>query len=300
MRPVNVYYTEGKYQTRHWSAEKTYKYIFRLEDGLVEAGCFIHFDDLEMTNYTEHVIELSSSIGCAMKCKFCASSQIKKIRTLTPREIFQIFHYIYKDKVQSFSNQTKTVVSFLGIGDLFFTMESVLAAIEMIGEVDERILFNLSSCCWTSDMIKKIRQSGLENKIKTRQITYVTPENKMIRQLIPGLPTLEFEFQNIITEMAIAFAPQKIRINYLMINGVNDSTEDFTMFAGMLKEIADKVVVRISKLNPTIAANMNNLCPSNTQNMQKFLKILKNHDIEAYLFYSYQDDKMNCGQLITE
>ena len=300
MKPINVYYTEGKYQTRNWNEEKTYKYVFQLEGDYIESGCFIHFANQEMTTYSEHVIELSSSIGCAMKCAFCASSEIKNIRTLTAHEIFDMFYYIYQDKVQRFSEPVKIAVSFLGIGDLFYTMDSVLAAMEMICKIDDNILFNLSSCFWTPEMLKKLKMSGLENNIKTIQVTYVAPKNEMVRQLIRGLPTLTFDFQKIIIDMVSTFTQRKIRINYLVIKGVNDSTEDFYMFADMLKDIRARVIVRISKLNPTTAASTNNLLPPNIQKMTELMKILEHDNIEAYLFYSYQDDKMNCGQLITE
>lgn len=300
MKPTNIYRTKGKYKTRSWYTEKTYKYVFSFKDGYSESGCFIHFSDEEMTNYVEHVIELSSSIGCPMKCKFCASSEIVNIRMLTAQEIFDIFYYIYQDKVLRFPTQIKLAVSFLGIGDLFYTMNNVIAAMEMIHKVNPDIIFNLSSCFWTPKMLKKIKDSSLENKVKTMQITYVFPQNEKIRQLIPGLPQLEFNFHNIITNMIRMFPMRKIRINYLVIKDVNDSIEDFFIFKNILKDIADRVIVRISKLNSTVAASTNNLYSPDITKMKQLLEILRECNIEAYLFYAYQNDKMNCGQLITE
>ncbi len=296
----NVYYVEGQYQTRSWSAEKTYKYVFEVEGGYVESGCFIHYVDKGMTQYTEHVIELSSSIGCAMRCAFCASSDIKKIRTLTAQEIFDIFYYIYQDKVPRFPDSTRIVVSFLGIGDLFYTIESVLAAMEMIFRIDHRILFNLSSCFWTPEMLKKVEAFSLVDNIKTIQITYISAKPEITKRHIPGLSKFSFTFKKIIADMVSAFPQRKIRINYLVIKDVNDSSEDFYMFANMLKGMESRVFVRISKLNTTVAANTNNLFPPDVSQMTELMKILQGANIEAYLFYSYQNDKMNCGQLITE
>lgn len=300
MKLIKVYYAEGKYQTCNWNAEKTYKYVFQLGNNYIESGCFIHFANEEMTHYSEHVIELSSSIGCAMKCAFCASSEIKNIRTLTAHEIFDMFYYIYQDQVQQFSKPPKLMISFLGIGDLFYTMDSVLSAMEMIFKIDNNILFNLSSCFWTQEMLNKLKLSGLENNSKTIQATYVVSKNEIVRNLIRGLPTVTYDFQKIITNMVNTFTQRIIRINYLVIRGVNDSTEDFYMFANILKDINTRVIVRISKLNSTTAANTNNLLPSDIPKMTELMEILENNNIEAYLFYSYQDDKMNCGQLITE
>ncbi|MBD5487185.1 MAG: hypothetical protein HDR13_00065 [Lachnospiraceae bacterium] len=300
MKPINVYYTEGKYQTRNWKAEKTYKYVFEFEDGYVELGYFIHFADQEMTHYVDHVIELSSSIGCAMKCAFCASSEIENIRSLTAQEIFDMFYYIYQGEVQRFSESVNLVVSFLGIGDLLYTMNNVLAAMEMIYKVDSSILFNLSSCFWTPEMLKRIGAFKLVDNVKTVQVTYVSTKIEIIRQLIRGLPEHTFDFGRIITDMTSTFPQRKIRINYLVIKGINDSKDDFCLFADMIKGIEARVYVRISKLNTTAAASANNLLPSEISRMTELMRILENIHVEAYLFYSHQDDKMNCGQLITE
>lgn len=300
MKLSNVYYAEGKYQTRNWSTEKTYKYVFEVEGGYVEAGCFIHFVDEGMTHCIEHVIELSSSIGCSMRCAFCASSGIRNIRTLTAQEIHDIFYYIYKDRVQRNLDSVKLTVSFFGIGDLFYTIDSVLSAMEMISMIDSRILFNLSSCYWTPKMLKKVGSSKLVENLKTIQTTYVSSKTEIVRQLIRGLPTFAFDFRRIITDITSTFPQRKIRINYLVIKGINDSTDNFYMFADMLKGVEDRVFVRISKLNVTSAASTNNLLPPDISRMAELMEILGNIHVESYLFYSYQDDKMNCGQLITE
>lgn len=56
----------------------------------MSSRCFIHFTNEGMAQYVEY-IELSSSVGCAMRCGFCASSDIKNICTLTAQKIFDNF-----------------------------------------------------------------------------------------------------------------------------------------------------------------------------------------------------------------
>lgn len=300
MKLIKVYCTEGKYQTRSWVAEKTYKYIFEIDGDYVESGCFIHYADEGMTRYTEHVIELSTSIGCPMKCAFCASSKIRNVRVLAAQEIFDMFYHIYQDKVQKFSEPIRLVVSFLGIGDLFYTIDHVLAAIEMICKIDANALFNFSSCFWTSEMLEKIAAFDLVNNIKTIQTTYVSAKPEIAKQLIPGLFRFAFDFKKIIANMVNKFPRHKIRINYLVIKNTNDSADDFYMFVDMLKGIETRIFVRISKLNTTAASSTNSLFAPDISRMTKLMNILENANIESYLFYSFQNDKMNCGQLITE
>lgn len=135
---------------------------------------------------------------------------------------------------------------------------------------------------------------------KTIQATYVSLKPEITKQLIPGLSKFTFNFKDIITNLVNAFPRQKIRINYLVIKDVNDTADDFNMFINTLKGIETRVYVRISKLNETVAANTNNLFSPDISRMAELKKKLENANIETYLFYSYQNDKMNCGQLITE
>ena len=56
----------------------------------------------------------------------------------------------------------------------------------------------------------------------------------------------------------------------------------------------------LSKLNETVASNRNNLLSPDIDRMRELKCKLDENGFKSYLFYSAQNDNMNCGQLITE
>ena len=85
-----------------------------------------------------------------------------------------------------------------------------------------------------------------------------------------------------------------------MINGINDSVKDFFEFIDLFQRVKERIVVRISKLNETEASISNRIRPASSEKMRQFYLILKDNGFNSYLFYSYKNDNMNCGQLINE
>ena len=93
---------------------------------------------------------------------------------------------------------------------------------------------------------------------------------------------------------------RNLRINYLMIKGLNDNCEDFKRFVDLVDCIKNKVTIRISKMNNTIDSKKNNLMPPDINSLFELRDYLLKKGFNVYVFYSMIDDNMNCGQLITE
>lgn len=298
MEKIKKYETLNEYAGSNWNIEHTTKYIFKnSNEQLIEAGYFIHFyNDTVM----KHVIELPASYGCPMKCKFCASSSIDYVKTLNPDEIYYIFNWIYDKK--ELEEKKSIVVAMTGIGDLYFTIGVVEKALLLIAEKRSDIQFTVSSSLWTEQMFRKIERIYQKIKFRAIQITYISLEPQVLKKLI-GYYDLNIENALFITKIPYYIANSAIpqfRINYLMMNGINDSDNDFTAFISYILPIKEKVIVRISKLNITQVCLSNNLTASSLQRMKILKTLLDLHGINAYLFYSLKDDGMNCGQLLTE
>ena len=177
------YHTSNKYSGSDWNYEETTKYVFSFDLGYVEAGYFIHY--LESENgiiEKKHVIELPSSYGCPMKCAFCASSLISNVKPLSSNEIYKIFYYIYENN--HLTENKSLLVSMKGIGDLYFTIDSVLGAIKQMASVNKKITFSVSSCYWTYDMLKKVENMSTEVLFRSIQFTYVSYDNDVLKNII--------------------------------------------------------------------------------------------------------------------
>lgn len=290
------YHTSNKYSGSDWNYEETTKYVFSFDLGYVEAGYFIHY--LESENgiiEKKHVIELPSSYGCPMKCAFCASSLISNVKPLSSNEIYKIFYYIYENN--HLTENKSLLVSMKGIGDLYFTIDSVLGAIKQMASVNKKITFSVSSCYWTYDMLKKVENMSTEVLFRSIQFTYVSYDNDVLKNIIKFYESRTYDI-DMISSMITKSKLHQFKINYIMIEGVNDSEKDFEIFISKLKKIRQKIVIRISKMNVTESSKMNKLNGTTINKMMDFKKQLKDEGFNVYLFYSYKDDQMNCGQLI--
>lgn len=291
----NKVYNEGRYHSRDWKYESSTKYVFSYDNLIIEAGYFEHFIDDEMLLPLKRVIELSTSYGCQFRCKYCASSSIRSVTLLTPDIVFDVFSFIYDDNgLNHFEN---IEVSFLGIGDAYYTIDTILSVIPMIISKNNYIVFNVSSCYWTKTSIAKIEK--YRNYIKTIQMTYLSFAIDTVRRIIPGLPPDFTEAQDVIHILNDSMF-SRFRINYIMIKDLNDSDDDFLEFLRIVSGYKEKTIVRISKMNMTNAARSNQLQTPEIKELFKLDTILKHNGVNSYVFYSFQDDNMNCGQLITE
>ena len=130
---------------------------------------FTHFHNKKII---KNVIELPSSLGCPMRCKFCASSSIPFVRKLSIAEELLIFDYICQNVL--LPCHTPLVISFTGIGDIFFTLDTVENAILSIGNIRNDLQFTVSSCHWTAEMFKRIERMHEKAVFRAIQITYIS------------------------------------------------------------------------------------------------------------------------------
>ena len=298
MREIKRYETWNRYQGSNWNYEHANKYILKLEDSnLVEAGSFTHFNN---KNIVKNVIELPSSLGCPMRCKFCASSSIPFIRRLSIEEELVIFNHIYQNGTLPL--HVPLVISFTGIGDLFFTLDTVERTILSIGNEHNDVQFTVSSCLWTPEMFGRIEQLYKKAKFRAVQITYISYKKDILSRAIEHYrlnSSNNFSFDNTINCVRKS-SILEYRINYLLLNGINDSKDDFSIFLSLLMPIKNKVQVRISKLNITKASMTNHISVSTFERMEELKTLLIENGIRAYLFYAAEDDGIGCGQLLSE
>ena len=101
------------------SSDGTKKYLFDVLDGNA-------IETVLMQYHHGKTICVSSQIGCKMGCKFCASTGIKFVRSLTAGEIVEQILAVEQDIGDKISN-----VVFMGIGEPFDNYDNVMKAIKI-------------------------------------------------------------------------------------------------------------------------------------------------------------------------
>ena len=293
MEIVQYIKCDNRYAGSDWNREKTIKLVFQDDNRKYEVGYFEHyFND----RFIKSVIELPISYGCPSKCKFCASAAIDDFSQMNADQMQKLFEYIYFNKF--FYKKDYVLLTLTGTGDLFFNAENVREFLLRLSTY-KNLYVTLSSCLWNLQLIKMFDQLSDKLRIRNIQLTYISSKENIIRNIIPIYQERKIDFDEIVNYIKSS-NKKYYRINYILIEGLNDTIEDFNILKNILIEIKDKIIVRISRLNENKSTKRNNLHPTSIEIMKQFKELLSEAGIKSYIFYSEKNDNMNCGQLITE
>ena len=155
------------------SKDGTIKYLFDVLDGNA-------IETVLMRYHHGNSICVSSQIGCKMGCKFCASTGINFIRSLTSGEIVEQIIAVEQDTGEKISN-----VVFMGIGEPFDNYDNVVNAIRIINNPKGLNIGARHISISTSGIVPKIYQLAEENIQCTLSISLHATSNEKRSSMMP-------------------------------------------------------------------------------------------------------------------
>lgn len=163
---------------------------------------------------------LSSQVGCAVGCAFCATGQMRCERSLDSAEIIQQFVTL-RGLGEPISN-----VVFMGMGEPFHNYSNVVAAVRRL--VD-RQAFGMSpsritvSTAGVAPMIRRYAQEGLATELA---VSLNAPDDALRRRLMPGVARWPIaDILSACAEFSKAHGGQPVTFAYVLIDGVNDDLD---------------------------------------------------------------------------
>ncbi|MFI3251092.1 MAG: 23S rRNA (adenine(2503)-C(2))-methyltransferase RlmN [Eubacteriales bacterium] len=201
----------------------TIKYLWELPDGN-------RVETVLMKYAHGNTVCLSSQVGCAMGCRFCASTIGGKVRDLTPAEIIDQVLFTKLDLGEEISN-----IVLMGIGEPLDNFESVMTFLTLVNhELGLHIgMRHISlSTCGLVKGIDKLAQYGLQ---LTLSVSLHAPDDETRTKLMPV--NLGANVAEVMTACRAYFEKtgRRISYEYAMIDGVNDSDEQADLLAKLLK-----------------------------------------------------------------
>ena len=170
---ANALLTDIKIKERQISSDKTIKYLLEYTDGNVAECVLMRFDN--RANLTACV---SSQVGCAVNCSFCATGKRGFIRNLSYIEIIEQVLTIQRDTGLKVTN-----VVFMGQGEPLLNLDNVLKAIEIFNE-DFQIGARRITVS-TSGIIPKINELANKELQSTLAISLHAPTDELRSQIMP-------------------------------------------------------------------------------------------------------------------
>lgn len=307
MRVVRVMESENWYSSLRWNLERSWRYVLADVSDVdvlhpVEVGYYIHYDARD-GRYAEvkRVIELSSSSGCPVGCRYCASGSLPMTAPLAADAICDAFELVYAERHACDSDGVPLPlrVTYTGIGELRYAMDPVEESARRMDAAHQGLSFTLSTCCPDSSMMSRVEALAHEITLYCLQVTIVSANPKTVVSLICHYRHERFDAGKLVKLIQVSPLPH-VRLNYVVVGGQNDSEDEFKALAYAFAPVAGKVTFRVSPMNETVASRRNGLVPPDPSRCNRLVQMLTAQGFSAYAYCAMHDDHMNCGQLVSE
>lgn len=250
-----VLVTKTKIKVKQESLDGTIKYLIEYPDGECVETVLMRFDN--RANLTACV---SSQVGCAVNCTFCATGKRGFIRNLSYVEIIEQVLTIQRDTGLKITN-----VVFMGQGEPLLNLENVLKALKIFN--DDFQIGARRITVSTSGIIPKIVELANMELQSTLAISLHAPNHKLRAELMP----IENKYQIDDLKKALINYVEKtgrrITVEYILISGFNDTIECAKELAILLKDLKCNI----------------NLIPYNSVNDTQYKKS-SNNDIMRFKY----------------
>lgn len=205
--------TDTTIKLKQVSKDGTIKYLIEYPDGECVETVLMRFDN--RANLTACV---SSQVGCAVNCSFCATGKSGFKRNLTYKEIIEQVLAIQRDTGLKVTN-----IVFMGQGEPLLNLDNVLKALEIFN--DDFQIGARRITVSTSGIIPGIEKLADIDLQSTLAISLHAPTHEIRRQLMPiedkySLSDLKKALKSYIDKTG-----RRITIEYILIHGFNDTPQ---------------------------------------------------------------------------
>ena len=235
-----------------------------------------------------HTVCVSSQIGCAMRCVFCASGISGLSRNLSTGEILDQVVIAKRD-----FGPVNNIV-FMGMGEPLANLKEVIPAIKILCSKD---FFGLSPRRITVSTVGLV--SGINKLINLGlplglAISLHAPDDQLRHQLVPTSKNLSIHEIIYAANRYSETLHRTITFEYVLLKGINDSHTHARKLVNLVKKLRCKVnLIPYNKVD-----DYTNLKRPSTQAIVKFSNILKQNKLQTTIRKEKGADvAAACGQL---
>lgn len=218
------------------SKDGTRKWLLRLEDGNCIETVFIPEDD-------RGTLCVSSQVGCALDCTFCSTARQGFNRNLTVAEIIGQL-WLAKTILQPDPDSERVVsnVVMMGMGEPLLNFDNVVDAMTLMLDDNAYGLSKRRVTLSTSGVVPALDR--LREKVEVSlAISLHAPNNALRDQLVPV--NRKYPIEQLIAScqrfMEGKAARERLTLEYVMLDGINDSDENARELVKVLNDVPAKV-----------------------------------------------------------
>jgi 23S rRNA (adenine2503-C2)-methyltransferase len=271
------------------SEDGTRKYAFRLQDGAVIESVMI--PEPESGRQT---LCISTQVGCAMGCGFCLTGTMGFKRNLTPAEIVNQVQAIV-EMIQQGDDERSNNLVFMGMGEPLANFNNLIAALKILMEQKGLNFSSRRITVSTCGIVPKIKELG-ERITVNLAVSLHAADNETRSRIMPINNTYPLDALLAACREFPLPNRRKIMMEYILIDGLNDSAKDARALVRRLHGIKCKINL--------LPYNENLVFPYKTPPLAKveaFQEILRGSGYSALIRTSRGSDiSAACGQLAVE
>ncbi len=227
------------------SVDQTRKYQFTTHDGHTIESVFIP----HAAKPGRHSLCISSQVGCAMGCTFCATAALKLTRNLSAAEIVNQVYLVAKDVFEHGDHEALMLepnvrpihnIVFMGMGEPLHNFDNVVRSIELLTHPDGMDFSPRRITVSTSGLVPKITELGEKTGVYLA-ISLNATTNEVRNVIMPVNNKWRIEELLGAARKFPLKVRERITFEYVLLKGINDTEDDAYRLASLLKDMQCKI-----------------------------------------------------------
>lgn len=272
---------------------ETTKLLLGLQDQTPIESVLMQYPSKKLFGHPRSTICVSTQVGCAMGCVFCATGQMGFERNMKAEEIVgQVIHFA---KILSERGEHVTNIVFMGMGEPLANYSETIRAVRLLTHSRGFGIGQRNITISTIGIISGIDKLSEENLQIGLAISLHAPNDKLRQWLVPTAGTNSVKDLINAGQRYFLKTGRRVTFEYALIEGVNDSAEIAEDLSLLLRNNGSHV--NLIPINPT-AGDFER--PSR-KNVIEFERILYNGGINCTVRVEKGTEiSAACGQLRTD
>ena len=271
------------------STDGTIKYRFKTHDGKL-------IESVYMPSPDRKTLCVSTQVGCAMGCRFCATATLGLLRNLTPSEIVGQVHAVNAEvrKNEGISSTLRPLTNlvFMGMGEPLHNFENVKTSLQILQSEEGPNFSHRHLTVSTVGLVPMIERFALETQAKLA-ISLNASNDETRSKIMPinkkwNIAALMEACQQFPVKQG-----RRVTFEYVLMEGVNDSDVNAHELAALLQGVPAKVNLIQYNENPGLGFQT-----TSDNRAETFRKILDDAGVTALIRQNRgRDIAAACGQL---
>ncbi len=277
-----------KHDLEQRSTDGTIKYRWQTHDGR-----FI--ESVYMPSPARKTLCVSTQVGCAMGCKFCATATLGLLRNLTPAEIVGQVHAVnraIRTEQGSSTLRPLTNLVFMGMGEPLHNFENVKASLGLLQSEEGPNFSARHITVSTVGLVPMIERFGQETDVKLA-ISLNASNDETRDRIMPV--NRRFKIADLMAACR-AFPlryGRRVTFEYVLMEGVNDTDGDALRLVELTRDLPCKVNLIQYNTNPGLGFET-----THDSRAERFRALLTRGGVAAFIRANRgRDIAAACGQL---